>query len=229
MLTQIIQDYVCSKSQFIRADSHQELRKRSAPCSQPPISELIVGHSHSHDDHTSGDAELRNFTSPLVLKTTIVPPHNVSALKAAYSIRSWPNSRGELDLGGRIVDIIPVPGHQMESIAVYDRQTGLLLTGDSVYPGRLYVPRDDFETFKTSHARMKKFVEEREVSWVLGCHIEQKRVAFEEYPQGTVWQPDEHVLQFQVDVLGDIELALESIDGKTKGQKMFAEFSVVVS
>ena len=45
----------------------------------------------------------------------------------------------QYDLGDRVLDIIPIPGHQPAGIAIYDRRTAILLTGDTFYPGRLYV------------------------------------------------------------------------------------------
>jgi len=41
--------------------------------------------------------------------------------------------------------------HDAVSIAVYDRQTAILFTGDSVYPGRLYIR--DFAAFEQSNER----------------------------------------------------------------------------
>ena len=60
----------------------------------------------------------------------------------------------DIDLGDRVIDVIPIPGHEKSSIALYDRQTGVLLTGDTLYPGRLYVPAADFATFVESVQRL---------------------------------------------------------------------------
>jgi glyoxylase-like metal-dependent hydrolase (beta-lactamase superfamily II) len=46
---------------------------------------------------------------------------------------SAPSIRG----GG--VEVIVIPGHDPLSIAFYDRRSGILLRGDSLYPGHLYV------------------------------------------------------------------------------------------
>ena len=48
-----------------------------------------------------------------------------------------------LDLGGRTLEIFGIPGHHAASIAVHDPMTGLLHTGDTVYPGRIYVDDPD--------------------------------------------------------------------------------------
>jgi hydroxyacylglutathione hydrolase len=192
--------------------------------------ELIVGHSHSHWDHTAGDFEMRNFSMPGVSTRLIAP--DLASVIDGYSFRSWPKRTAVLDLGGsRLLDIIPLPGHTPDAIAIYDRQTGLLLTGDSIYPGRLYIPQSQIQTFKDSHSRLMQFVKENawEVTWVLGCHIEQKATPFQEYLSGTKYQPHEHVLQLNASILEDIRDGLNQIDEETKpSQYMFAEFSLVV-
>jgi len=229
-ISKVVTEYTDGKKMMSPAFPHLELLKReeSYPNDSPHL-ELIIGHSHSHWDHTAGDSELRNFKTPSISKTNLIPASNVTAIMNAYSINSWPESLGELDLGGRVLDIIPIPGHTTDSIAIYDRETGLLLTGDSIYPGRLFVPRSDILTFKASHSRLEKFVEGQNVSWILGCHVEQKKTPFEEYPLGTIWQPDEHILQFPVRILGEVRKALKGVDEETQpGQIMFEEFSIVV-
>ena len=57
-----------------------------------------------------------------------------TAVASFFGISAWPTEIVEYDLGGRIIDVIPIPGHQSAHIALYDRQTGLLLTGDTLYP-----------------------------------------------------------------------------------------------
>ena len=54
-----------------------------------------------------------------------------------------------------------VPGHHETSVALYDPWSGLLLTGDTVYPGRLYV--QDMPAFSDNLRRMVAFAEAREV------------------------------------------------------------------
>jgi hydroxyacylglutathione hydrolase len=209
---------------------HSELRKREPKTCKTPLKDLIIAHSHSHSDHTAGDLELSNFTSPYISKVTLIPPSNTTAITTAFNISTWPIALGSVGLGpSRTLDIIPLPGHQTESIAVFDKQSGLLLAGDSLYPGRIYIPQSAISTFKASHRRLTGFVRTREISWVLGCHIEQKSTPFEDYPEGTVWQPKEHRLQFPVSVLEDVAKALDGIDDDADvGQIMFAEFSLVI-
>jgi hydroxyacylglutathione hydrolase len=147
---------------------------------------LVVGHSHSHDDHTAGDEQFKARPN-----TTLVPL-TVAGTTQFFGIAKWPEDVGSLDLGDRILDVIPIPGHDVLSVAYYDRQTGVLFTGDSLYPGRLYVR--DFPAFVKSTERLVGFTQGKIVTHVLGCHIEESRTPYLDYPVGTQYQPDEHSL-----------------------------------
>lgn len=172
---------------------------------------------------------MKNFSMPGVTTKFIAP--DIDSVIEGYSFRSWPEKTAVLDLGSRKLDVIPIPGHTSDAIAVYDRQTGLLLTGDSVYPGRIYIPEGAITIFKESHKRLIHFALDsaNEIKWILGCHIEQKKTPFEEYPIGTRRQPDEHTLQLDVSILEDMERALDKLQiGMASGQIMFKDFSWVV-
>lgn len=166
---------------------------------------LIVAHSHGHDDHTSGDQQF--IGNPNV---TLVPL-SVEGTAQAYGIRRWPTDPGSIDLGGRVLDVIAIPGHQPLSVAFYDRRTGILLAGDSLYPGRLYV--FDFPTFAASIQRLVDFTRDKPVAHVLGCHIEQSKTPFLDYPIGTKYQPEEHVLELSHAHLVELNEALKSTAG----------------
>ncbi|HTY56230.1 MAG TPA: MBL fold metallo-hydrolase, partial [Candidatus Binataceae bacterium] len=141
---------------------------------------LIVTHSHSHDDHTWGDAAVQAMNDPAIPIQFIAP--SVEAASKAFGIYPWPTALGQVDLGGRVLNIIPIPGHDTYAIALYDRRTGIALTGDNLYPGRLYVR--DFAVYKTSTERLIAFLQDKPVSYVLGNHIEQTRTPFKDFPIG---------------------------------------------
>jgi glyoxylase-like metal-dependent hydrolase (beta-lactamase superfamily II) len=167
---------------------------------------LIVAHSHSHGDHVAGDAGFRDRPN-----TTMVPL-TVEGTQKFYGIEKWPESIGQIDLGERVLDVIPIPGHDALSIAFYDRQTGILLTGDSLYPGRLYVR--DFAEFARSTKRLVEFTRGKPVAHVLGTHVEQSSTPFQDYPVGTKYQPDEHPLALTRGTLLELNEALEGMAGK---------------
>jgi hydroxyacylglutathione hydrolase len=173
--------------------------------SAPP--KLLVVHSHSHSDHTAGDAGFRNLSNVQLV------PATVADLQKAFRIATWPTDAATIDLGGRIVDLIPIPGHDVAGIALYDRQTGILLTGDSVYPGRLYIRASAFAEFTASHRRLVAFTSDKPVAHVLGTHIEQTRTPFVDYPRGTQYQPDEHALELNRGALLELDDVLTRLNG----------------
>jgi len=167
---------------------------------------LIVAHTHSHDDHTGGDDAFKGLPG-----ATLVSP-NPNAVQSFFGIRNWPEQIVQYDLGDRIVDVIPIPGHEAASIAVYDRQTAILLTGDTLYPGRLYVR--DQALFIQSIRRLVDFTKDKLVAHILGNHIENTRTPYLDYRVGTAYQPDEHELELGRGALLELNQALQQMNGK---------------
>jgi hydroxyacylglutathione hydrolase len=178
---------------------------------------LIVAHTHAHRDHIAGDAELRALPN-----TTVVEP-NLRAVQVFFGFRNWPTDVATYDLGERVLDVIPIPGHESTSIAVYDRQTGVLFAGDSLYPGRLYV--EDPLAFALSIQRLVDFTQGKTVAHILGNHIEQTRTAYLDYPIGTVYQPDEHELELGRSHLLELNEALREMNGKIV-RMAFRDFTI---
>jgi len=171
---------------------------------------LVVAHTHSHSDHIAGDADIQAMHDPAIPVTFV--PAEVEATKRLYKITQWPDEIGHIDLGTRPVDIIPIPGHDTVSVALYDHSTGILFTGDSLYPGRLYV--HDFADFQKSTERMIRFTDGKVVAHILGNHIEETRTPYLDYPVGTMYQPNEHELSLSRGALLELEEALLSLHGK---------------
>ena len=139
-------------------------------------------------------------------------PAQVPAIQKAFGIAQWPNDPGVLELGNRTIDVLGMPGHDAAAIVLYDRRTGILFTGDNIYPGRLYIR--DWPTYAQSTQRLVDFADQHLVSHLLGNHIEQSATPFLEYTIGSIYQPNEHVLELTRANL--IELNQELI--RLKGQ-----------
>lgn len=163
---------------------------------------LVVAHSHSHDDHAAGDAQFAEDVD-----TTIVPL-GVAGVAQFFGI-DWPDQQVTFDLGERTLDVIPLPGHEPSHVALYDRQAGLLLTGDSLYPGLLVV--NDWNAYRASIARLRSFAESREVRFILGGHIEMTAEAGRWFGLGVPFQPGEHVLQLEARHLAELDDALQAM------------------
>lgn len=179
---------------------------------------LVVTHSHGHDDHTAGDKAFQSMPN-----VTFVPA-DVAAQQKFYGIEKWPEQPGSIHLGDRIIDVLAIPGHQPAHLAFYDRRTGILLTGDHLYPGRLYV--NNASEYLRSTRRMVEFTRTRPVAHILGCHIEQSSAPFVDYPTGTRYQPNEHSLELSRSHLLELLAGLEAPEGDLKKQSM-RDFTIV--
>ena len=167
---------------------------------------LLVTHSHSHGDHVSGDAQFAAMANATMV------PMTLDGMREHFGIAHWPEEIGHVDLGGRVLDVVPIPGHDAWSVAFYDRQTGILLTGDSLYPGRLYV--SDFPNFVSSTQRLVDFTQGKIVAHILGTHIEQAATPYKDYVVGTQYQPDEHPLALSRGHLLELNEALQVMGGR---------------
>jgi glyoxylase-like metal-dependent hydrolase (beta-lactamase superfamily II) len=65
-----------------------------------------------------------------------------------------------IELGGRTLEVLEVPGHTPDAIALLDRAHGLLWTGDTYYDGPiwLYVPETSLADYERSIGRLAALV-----------------------------------------------------------------------
>jgi glyoxylase-like metal-dependent hydrolase (beta-lactamase superfamily II) len=145
---------------------------------------ITVLNSHTHFDHVGGNAD---FDRILAMDTDYTRanargfPHervrgevDPAALcrglpagfdAAGYRTRPFTPTAfikdGHIvDLGGRRLTVLHVPGHTPDAVALLDEAAGLLFTGDSFYEGTiwLYVPETDLAAFAASVDRMAAIV-----------------------------------------------------------------------
>ena len=141
---------------------------------------VTVLNSHSHFDHVGGNAE---FDDVIALDTeytrenergkahamlkgevdpeSLCPPLPAGVDTSALRTRAWRVSRrvkdGDVEeLGQRTLEILQVPGHTPDAIALHDREHHLLFTGDSYYDATiwLFVPETDLDAYERSMARL---------------------------------------------------------------------------
>ncbi|WP_435177727.1 MBL fold metallo-hydrolase [Actinacidiphila sp. bgisy145] len=152
---------------------------------------LVVAHTHAHGDHVAGDPQFTDRPG------TAVVPKEADAAREFFGLGSDAAALGSapvsFDLGGRVLDVLATPGHHDSSLTFYDRWTGILFTGDTVLPGRLYVA--DFPAFLTTMRKLAEFAGTHPVTHVLGCHIEMARRPGRDHPLGATFQPGERALQ----------------------------------
>jgi glyoxylase-like metal-dependent hydrolase (beta-lactamase superfamily II) len=164
--------------------------------------ELVLINSHAHGDHVAGNGQFEGVPGVEVVG------FGVGDIATFFDI-DWPEEAGEIDLGGRVIDVLPIPGHEASHVALYDRNDQLLLTGDTVYPGRLFI--DDFQTYTHSLERLTAFSQDNPVCWVLGTHIEMTDQPGVDFQFGVQHHPDEHMLQMTPGHLVEIVDALRDM------------------
>lgn len=165
---------------------------------------LLVVHTHRHLDHRAGDPQFADFPNAQVAG------FDVDSVRRFYNFTDWPNGLAQIDLGDRTVDVIPSPGHNETEVSFYDRNTGLLFTGDFLMPARLLI--DDASAELASAERVAAFVKDRPVSFVLGGHIEMNS-AGDLFPWQSQYHPNEHVLQMTKDDVLALPAAVRSFNG----------------
>ena len=180
--------------------------------------QLIVAHTHGHLDHVAGDGQFADRPA-----TTIVD-RDLSAVQAFFGFTTWPEQIIQFDLGGRVLEITGTPGHHRAALTIYDPWSGFLLTGDNVLPGRIYA--FDFPAFLDSIERTVQFARTRQITHVMGCHIEMTRRPGRDYPVGSTYQPDEPALQMTVQQLIAVRDAARSIKDKP-GAHTFDDFLIM--
>ena len=154
---------------------------------------IVVLNSHTHDDHVGG-----NWQFPFVygMDTAFtrasakgsredaqaeIAKHQICGAlprkfdPAKYSTKPWKISlfvhdHFKVNLGGRTVEVIATPGHTPDSISLIDRASGLLFTGDTFYPGEiwLYRPETDFFGYLASVKKLAALAPE--IKLALGAH-----------------------------------------------------------
>jgi glyoxylase-like metal-dependent hydrolase (beta-lactamase superfamily II) len=167
---------------------------------------LLVLHTHGHGDHTAADGQFAGRPG------TVVVGAARDAAWPYFGFDSDPGRVAEVDLGGRVLDCLGTPGHHEAAVTYYDRYTGILFTGDTVYPGRLYV--FDWAAFTRSVDRLADWCARRPVTHLLGCHIEMTKTPGVDYPVGWTYQPDETPLELTPEHLTQIQSTLRANGGR---------------
>jgi glyoxylase-like metal-dependent hydrolase (beta-lactamase superfamily II) len=145
---------------------------------------VTVLNSHTHFDHTNGNAEFSDvwnedtpFTranaqthSTIYGRDALAPERICGALPAGvrpdefvrrtWHTTHWIHDHEQIDLGGRHLEILFTPGHSPDSVALLDRERGLLFTGDTYYPGPIYLftPETDLAAYANSVNRLVQLV-----------------------------------------------------------------------
>jgi glyoxylase-like metal-dependent hydrolase (beta-lactamase superfamily II) len=165
--------------------------------------------------HTSAEASARNagliqFAGRAA--TTVVPRH-LDAMQSFYGLSiSAPQSTGRIDLGDRLLDVLPTPGTHRDGISFYDRYTNLLFTGDLIFPGKIQIAND--RDYIASIERLQQWKTANPVKWVLGGHIDMQFLPGRAYGRFGTFKPYERDLQMLPALIDDALETAKQIAGK---------------
>jgi glyoxylase-like metal-dependent hydrolase (beta-lactamase superfamily II) len=154
-----------------------DIRRVVAQLTDRPIRVL---NSHSHFDHVGGNYQFGEILSPGTafslrktagvegdaIREEVSPAALCRELPAGvdpdehrvrpYRITGQIDDGDVLDIGGRELEVLRVPGHTDDAVALLDRKAGLLWSGDTFYEGPiwLFFPETDIAAYRTSVARL---------------------------------------------------------------------------
>ena len=177
---------------------------------------LLIVHTHGHLDHRLGDSQFAHLSDVQIVGT------DLAHVRQYFGFSDWPNGLAQIDLGDRIIDVIPTPGHYPSHVSYYDRQTALFFSGDFLLPGHLII--DDAKADLASANRVADFIRNRPVAYVLGGHIELDS-AGEMLPLGSHYHPREHVLQLTKQDLLALPVVVSSFNGFYSTNGIFVLYS----
>ena len=138
------------------------------------------------------------------------PKTSAFDVRSFFSFIDWPQGQKTIDLGERKITVIPTPGHQEEAISIYDHHTKWLMTGDTLYPGYIYVK--DWEAYRNSIDSLAHFTKNNDVTAIMGAHIEKQKSPNSYFPIGSTYQPNEARLDLGIESLQGLNKELKTID-----------------
>lgn len=176
--------HVQGRDRDLIIDTGMGLRPLTAEIAQLAGRPLTAIMTHSHFDHAGGlhqfehrcghaqeaaiiaDPTPRNTvadTGYLRAKTFTALPY-AGFTHADYRVQPAPltgllDEGDVIDLGDRVFHVLHLPGHSPGSIALYERATRTLFSGDVIYDGALIddLYHSDAQMLAESHARLREF------------------------------------------------------------------------
>jgi len=191
---------VSDRNRMPLADTVMQLLPNKSSAQLP----LLVVHTHKHLDHRAGDEQFIGIPGVQVVDA------DLDSVRSFFGFTQWPDGVAHLDLGNRVVDVLPAPGHQFCHVVFYDERTALVFSGDFLIPGRLLV--DDASAFRQSAVRLLEFLKTRPVRHILGGHIELD-ASGDTYWFGTQYHPNEHALALSRNDLLALPAAFDHFNG----------------
>jgi glyoxylase-like metal-dependent hydrolase (beta-lactamase superfamily II) len=143
---------------------------------------------------------------------TTLAPRPLAEMKRFYRLENaWPSGTGRIDLGDRIIEVIPTPGTHKDGLTFYDPYNDFLHTGDLIFPGKINIAND--RDYVASLERVRLWGESHPVKWLLGGHIEMQFVPGKAYPRFATYKRYERLLQMDPALIDDALASAKEVAG----------------
>jgi glyoxylase-like metal-dependent hydrolase (beta-lactamase superfamily II) len=144
---------------------------------------------------------------------TVIVPKPLEVMKRFYGLGgSWPAGRGRIDLGDRVIEVLPTPGTHKDGVSFYDPYCDFLFTGDLIFPGKINIGND--KDFVASLERVKAFIADHPVKSILGGHIEMMFVPGRYYSRFVTYKPYERLLEMDPALVDEMLVYARQVQGK---------------
>ena len=158
----------------------RDIRPVVAALSDRPVTAAF---SHLHYDHIAGQPNFESVASldhPAIRSRVASDGRFTPSLlqhgragRPTFRITEWWAPGARIDLGGRVLQALSVPGHTPESLALYDTERGQLFSGDYLYPGDLFAfgPGADLVAYRDTARRLLAEIAARPELAIYGAHV----------------------------------------------------------
>jgi hydroxyacylglutathione hydrolase len=145
---------------------------------------VTVMPSHLHFDHTGGITPFASVamldvpdTRADVTNGRLTPSRYEylgmidGRVPPTFSVAEWLKPGTTIDLAGRVLRILHVPGHTHSSVALYDAATHQLFAGDFIYPTTLYafLPGASLTEYRTTTRELLAMLPADTKIWTAHC------------------------------------------------------------
>lgn len=135
--------------------------------------------SHMHYDHIGSHASFKQVAMIDLPETRAATSDNwyspplsksLGPLARGFYVTEWWKPGDVIDLGGRKIEVVHIPGHSSDSIALVDRAKGYAFVGDHFYGGTLLanLPGSDLAAYLQSTRKL--LGDFPEIRMVYGAH-----------------------------------------------------------
>lgn len=143
---------------------------------------MTVVASHMHYDHIGSHASFKSVAMidlPETREATTAegwyaPPlsKRLWPFTGGFAVTEWWKPGDVIDIGDRRIEVVHIPGHSTDSIALIDRESGYAFVGDHLHGGTLYanLPGSDVAAYLASTRKLLN--DYPEIRTVFGAHYE---------------------------------------------------------